>query len=503
MQKDQLITDYEPVIRPRRTEGRSGEPADEIWSVPTAPADGNAPAVQNEPAVAGPSSKALPPAPRKRGHALTYAGLFLFTVVLYFRPYELFPALSGFRTMAFWIAITTLAIFFPTQFLLEGNLTARPREVNLVLLFVVVALFSIPLALNRTEAWETFNDTFIKAVLVFIIIVNAVRTERRLHALLWLGLAVACFLGVSAINDYRVGRLTDSGTRVAGVIGNMFGNPNDMALHLVTMVPLAIAFFFVKRNPLTKLACAAGATLLVAGIVVSFSRGGFLGLLGTGGVLAWKLGRRRKLAVGVCILLAAVAFVALAPGEYGARLGTITDVSSDVTGSSSERQALLIRSIQVSLRHPLLGIGMGNFHIVSIHEAVSHNAFTQVSAEMGLTAIVLYVWFMVTPLRGLRQIERETFVARRASRFYYFAVALQAALVGYMVSSFFGSVAYHFYVYYLVGYAVCLRRLYQATRGENGEQTPGTHAAGDEIALIRDEGAPGRLENLSRLSHDG
>ena len=29
-----------------------------------------------------------------------------------------------------------------------------------------------------------------------------------------------------------------------------------------------------------------------------------------------------------------------------------------------------------------------------------------------------------------------------------------------MVSSFFGAVAYHWYVYYLVAYAVCLHRLY-------------------------------------------
>jgi hypothetical protein len=29
-----------------------------------------------------------------------------------------------------------------------------------------------------------------------------------------------------------------------------------------------------------------------------------------------------------------------------------------------------------------------------------------------------------------------------------------------MVSSFFGAVAYQWYVYYLVGYAVCLHRLY-------------------------------------------
>jgi hypothetical protein len=35
-----------------------------------------------------------------------------------------------------------------------------------------------------------------------------------------------------------------------------------------------------------------------------------------------------------------------------------------------------------------------------------------------------------------------------------------------MVSSFFLSVAYLWYVYYLVGFAVCLRRLYEAETGE-------------------------------------
>ena len=435
----------------------------------------------------------------RRGHLFTFIGLFTFTVVLYFRPYELMPALSSFTSMAFAIAVPTLGIFLITQFMLEGNLTTRTREINLVLLLVGTALLSIPLALNRGEAWDEFNGTFIKAVLMFIVMVNAVRSERRLRALLWLALAISCFLAVNAISDYRAGRLNDMGERVAGAVGGMFGNPNDMALHLVTMVPIAVVFFLVRRNPLAKLLYAICAVLLVAGIVVSFSRGGFLGLVGAGGVLAWKLGRRHKLAVGLSVVLAIGAFVALASGDYGARVSTITSVSSDLTGSSSQRQAILIRSIQVSLRHPLFGVGMGNFHIVSIHELVSHNAFTQVSADLGLTALVLYVWFIVAPLRALRRIERETFAARRTTRFYYyFAVGLQAALVGYMVSSFFASVAYNFYVYYLVGYAVCLRRLYEAAcageaqaasaQATNAESA--TVIADASATITRDETAP-------------
>src|SRR6266496_3502136 len=107
---------------------------------------------------------------------------------------------------------------------------------------------------------------------------------------------------------------------------------------------------------------------------------------------------------------------------------------------------ILFRSISTALRHPLLGIGMGNFHNVSIHELVSHNAYTQVAAEMGVAALVTYVMFIVTPLKKLGQVARETFAARDRSSYYYLAIGLQASLLGYMVSSFFASVAYVWYV---------------------------------------------------------
>jgi hypothetical protein len=42
---------------------------------------------------------------------------------------------------------------------------------------------------------------------------------------------------------------------------------------------------------------------------------------------------------------------------------------------------------------------------------------------------------------------------------YYLAAGLQASLVGFMVVSFFASVAYQWYAYYLVAYAVSLQRL--------------------------------------------
>ena len=74
--------------------------------------------------------------------------------------------------------------------------------------------------------------------------------------------------------------------------------------------------------------------------------------------------------------------------------------------------------------------------------------------------------FIVAPLRKLAVIARETFTAREHSQFYYLALGLQASLLVFMVSSFFLSVAYGWNIYYLVGYAICFRRLYESESGK-------------------------------------
>lgn len=501
MPKKHPFTDYEPTApSKRRTRAAAGgEDAGDLWTVSSGGSDDDArsPLVENregdgrlqrvattesdEPLLRQPThgneattldgasanESANAQASRlslKRGHLFSYFGLFLFTIVLYFRPYELHPALAGLTSLAYWLAVVTFAIFLPTQFALEGNLTARPREVNLVLLLCLAALLSIPLAINPLEAWTAFNYPFIRAVAMFIVLVNVVRTPTRLRGLMLLAIAIGVVLSVGAINDYRLGRVSiEAGERVTGVIGGMFGNPNDLALHLVMMIPLAVGLLLSTRNMFAKPLYIASAVLMVGGVIVSFSRGAFLGLLGMSMVLAWKLGRSNRFVMIVLVGVLLVALIAVAPGEYTSRLGTIGSVTGDA--SSSSRRDLLIRSIIVAIHNPVFGVGIGNFHIVSIHELVSHNAYTQVAAEMGLAAMVIYIMLLVAPFRRLRVIEQATYEGRRGSRIYYLSVGLQASMVAYMISSFFGSVAYQFYVYYLIGYAVALRRIYEAQTG--------------------------------------
>ena len=408
---------------------------------------------------------------RRRGHTLTFWLLFVFSIVLYFRPYELFPALSSLTSMAFYTGLATLIAYVITQLVNEGNLTARPREINLVLLLGVAALLSIPFAINPNEAWKTFSEILVKALLIFIVLVNAVRTERRLELLILLALAVSIYLSINAIQDYqqglfKIGKAINNDLRIAGRIKGLFENSNDLALHLVTMAPLAVALAFAKRGIISKIVYLGAATLMVAAIVVTFSRGGFLGLIAVALVLVRKLGRNNRVTATTGFVFAVLLFLAFAPGDYGGRISTIFDSAGDITGSSSQRNQVLQRSVLVALRYPLFGVGLGNFHHKSFQELGTHNAYTQVGAEMGIAAMVIYMIFLLAPLTRLRNIEKESRGSPAERKFYYLSIGMQASLIGYMVSSFFSAVAYQWYIYYLVAYAICLHRLFISQRPE-------------------------------------
>lgn len=418
----------------------------------------------------------------RNGHDLTYVGLFLFTLVVYFRPYEWVPGLENFTSVALIFALATLLIYLPTQLATEGNLTILTTEVKCLLFLVGWALLTMPIAKDPATSWKVFDETFSKIVLIFIVMVNTLRTKSRLKGLMWLSIGMGVFLSYQAIDLYRAGQFEVEGYRVNVDYGGMFGNPNDMALHLVMFTPLAFVLGIMSKNILSKAVYFISAGLMIGANMVTQSRGGFLGLVAIFGVLVWKLSKKARLKVILASVIVAVIIIAAAPGDYGKRVISIFDVTQDVSGSHDQRRELLERSIQVTLRNPQ-GIGLGNFPIVGIRNLQTHNAFTQISAELGWLCLIAYLIFLISPIRKLAAIERQMFARGDTSWMYYLSIGLQTCIVGYMVSSFFVSVAYQWFVYFPIAYAVCLRRIYNIEQQEKGESGVEEKSFGDYLKL--------------------
>jgi hypothetical protein len=152
-------------------------------------------------------------------------------------------------------------------------------------------------------------------------------------------------------------------------------------------------------------------------------------------------------------------FLAAAPGGYGLRVLSILIPGLDPVGSADQRKELLIHSIWVTLRNPQ-GVGMGLFHTMSDSNHETHNAYTQVSSEIGILALVVYLLLLISPIRRLGAIEREMYRNKDFSWIFYLAIGLQVSIIAYMIASFFGSFAYNWFVYYPIAYAIALRRIY-------------------------------------------
>jgi putative inorganic carbon (hco3(-)) transporter len=530
MKQKSYASDYEPVKRTRRAgsawweqsgpeqDKRQSEGDEEAWprarsSVAAedesqqsfedrvSPDAAAPPALSTRPAAreAKPSTLPAKPSPwiAKRGHALGYAGLFLYTLALYFRPYEWHPSLYGLVNLSFWFAVFTLAVFIPTQLALENRPTVRTREVNCVLVLCGLALVSILVAIDRGEAWGYFSDVYIKIVIMFIVMVNVTRTELRLKGLMFLALVSGCMMSWIAFADYRAGNFGFEGYRVGKLNHGMFTNPDDVGLHLVMMIPIALALLFTARSLLKKSLYGMCALLMTAGTIFTFSRGAFLGLVGAVAVLGWKFGRRNKLVFFALFFVFLAVLLIFAPGHYATRLLSIFDHSLDPVGSATARTALLLRSIYIMLTHPLLGVGLSNFPFYSLQGKLSHNAYTEVGAELGIPALIVYVMLMVWSLKHLGRIERETYEHRRTSRFYGLAVGFQASMVAYMIASFFISVAFGWNLYYLVGYAVCLRRLYETQELKQGTKAEASVESAAPAAVSTAESASLELQNQS------
>ncbi|MGE3468464.1 MAG: hypothetical protein AB7J13_16200, partial [Pyrinomonadaceae bacterium] len=108
----------------------------------------------------------------RNGHTLTYFGLYLFSIMVLFRPYEIVPGLGFLSGTAVFFAAAAIGLYLPSQIATEGNLTMFPTEVKAILAMTIFALFSIPIAKDPTLAWDAFNDSYIKAVIIFIVLIN-------------------------------------------------------------------------------------------------------------------------------------------------------------------------------------------------------------------------------------------------------------------------------------------------------------------------------------------
>jgi O-antigen ligase len=422
-------------------------------------------------------------------HGFAFAGVYLFTLLLYARPNDLFPFIGSFPLVKV-VAIGIMLIYIGSKTSAGDRLTVWTTEMTMLIVIAALGALLMPLAASPKDSLDTLTDTYLKTVIVFILMVNLIDTRRRLFSLWKMVVVCGAALGLGAIRSYMRGEFGMKGVRIEGLVGGMFENPNDLATALDLLLPLAIALALAGKG-LARLFYLVCAAVLAVGVLVTLSRGGFLGLVAMGGLLLWKLGRGRRLKITLAGALICGVLLAATPGGYGARIATILNTDEDQTGSAQERRQLMELAASIAIRRPVVGVGMGNFHIYSIHEKAAHNSYLEIAAELGVMGLIAYLIVIFAPLRSLRRIERQTAGMRSKGEreMYWLSVCIQAAFIAYMVCSFFASIQYLWSLYYTAAYAVALRQIHAAEEMERSSSDNNNQALAPAPGAITARGS--------------
>lgn len=285
--------------------------------------------------------------------------------------------------------------------------------VGLSFLFLLVSFLSILQSAEPAAAQKAwFRLLFSQGLGLGCYLVAADR--RRIRWFTFGGLAGVGLIALGSIGALPLGGLplglTDDGGRLAGPVGD----PNFFGQFLAVGIAIGAAVVLRERRFVVRVP----GLLAVAGIIVAVlrteSRGTLLAVVLIGVVLVVQAEHTARIVV-VLVAITAVVFVTTdlensaferllrAPTSVGQALDTGSPDDTAVGGRVSEG----IAAVRMTLDHPVLGVGIGNYRFryqdyaadIGIdgraEERDAHNRHLEVAAESGLVGAVAWAALII------------------------------------------------------------------------------------------------------------
>jgi O-antigen ligase len=353
--------------------------------------------------------------------------------------------------------------------------------------FTLVQLLGALGAVRPDLSWGYFQTYLLEGLLLYLLLVNAVRTRSALRGAVWALLAAGCLMGgvpvvqqLTGQFDNTFGGLGQTGDepgfetaadsddddlqrRLAGPIGEK----NRYAQIMLMLIPAALFRWRDERTGLGRWAAAAALLLATAGGLLAFSRAAIV----AAGLVVWlaaALGYLSRRAVALSTVLALVAL--LASPQYRARLASFGDLGgllvlgrhADVDPAVKGRATEMGAAALVFLDHPLTGVGPGMFrqHSQKYGERIglrdlppdrqAHCLLLDVAAENGAPGVVCLLGVFGTLLGGLYEIIRTARQTTRGTEEEGLAAGFLFMLAVYFVTGLFLHFAFIRYFWLMV-----------------------------------------------------
>ena len=344
--------------------------------------------------------------------------------------------------------------------------------------YLGVALVSTLLSRDSASSAETVGTFISEGLLLYLLVVNAVRTERMLFAIVWVLLGVGAVLAVLSIHQQVTGSFGNEYLGFAQVGGSgddiltgetesrtagPLGRANRYAQVMVLLLPLAFAVVWGRSSKLsTALAVGAGALISIA-IALTLSRGAAVGFAMVIAIMFLLRYLRWRYLLFMAI---AIALLFVAVPQYGSRLATLERLPGiagegvEADGSIRSRLTETIAAALVFADHPLLGVGPGQFPTyymtyaqefglrVRAEDREAHNLYFGIASDVGLLGAICFFGAIWVTLRDLAR-TRARLIATRP-RLAHLAAGFMLAIVAYLTTGLFLHLAFERYLWLML-----------------------------------------------------
>lgn len=308
-------------------------------------------------------------------------------------------------------------------------------------LLVVSALPSVFISENLQRALRDWKSYWLLAI--YFLVAYGMRSWRDRRAAFWILFGSASLSCLVSVAQYR-GGIDFSFIHVAPKprpAGTLFIMTFAGILYQLITVNFAVLFHRGRFSRLEWL-LSGGLMLQVVGLFLTLTRGAWVALAG-GLAAATVLLKRRGAFVVAAVLLAVV--VGFAAGDARVRRKVVSIprlVHGPTDVNVSTRFVLWDVAWDLIKRHPVLGVGMGDFTIEAekligdrhVETATdSHNVYLQVLATRGLVGFIPFVYFWVVLLRCLARSRPPAGVHTAFGR--HFAAGVFAAAVALLIGA--------------------------------------------------------------------
>ncbi|MFC1668292.1 O-antigen ligase family protein [Chlamydiota bacterium] len=388
-------------------------------------------------------------------------GVVTYYVLSFWRPQDIYHwSLSGSR-MSYIIALITIISFIIHRDKRSTTKETIKSEGYLMFLFWIAVFISYLASPVKLISWPIFL-VFSKIVLFFYIASMIVTDMKKMRVMMWI--PVICF-GILAIRgNYQYFFEGYHNIEGPGLGGATYRDNNTFAMLFVLAIPYCFYLPFVEKKLYIKIALWAMVPVMIHAVILTYSRGGFLGMAM---VLAISALLTRKKWVGIFLgTLMLLAVLRLWGVESHERIGTVFVDPEERDASTKGRIEAWKAGYKMMMAHPLTGVGLNNFERVAKyynpHSAarVAHNTYLQIGGEAGIIAFAALIILVVISVYDMYKIHLKTRKIPESDSIFNYSTILFISMCGYIVCSMFLSLELLEPFYYNICLIMILKRIY-------------------------------------------